>query len=134
MGGPFWARKDDGAWSVIKGEFDEGEDPIDAARREWVEETGTPAPDGELLPLGDARQKSGKRVVAWAVEAPTLEPATFVSNTFEMEWPPRSGKRQAFPEIDRAEWMPIEQARDRLVDGQRTLLDALAALLPRPTT
>lgn len=129
MGGPFWARKDAGAWSVIKGEFDPGEDPVAAARREWTEETGTPAPEGLLLALGEVRQNSGKRVHAWAIEAPGLDPSTFVSNTFEMEWPPRSGRLQLFPEIDRAEWTPIPVATERLVAGQRPLLDALIAAL-----
>lgn len=127
MGGPFWAKKDAGAWSVIKGEHEPGDDPIQAACREWTEETGTPAPHGELLPLGEVRQNSGKRVHAWAVEAPELDPQAFVSNTFEMEWPPRSGRRQQFPEIDRAEWTPIGAAAERLVAGQRPLLEALIA-------
>ena len=129
MGGPFWSRKDAGAWSVIKGEHDEGEDPVAAARREWAEETGTEPPAGELMPLGEVRQKSGKRVAAWAVEAPALDPSSFVSNTFEMEWPPRSGRTQAFPEIDRAEWMGLDVAWARLVAGQRPLLDMLADAL-----
>lgn len=127
MGGPFWARKDEGAWSVIKGEHEPDDDPIAAAVREWTEETGTPAPNGELIALGEVRQNSGKRVSAWAVEAPALDPTAFVSNTFEMEWPPRSGRTQQFPEIDRAEWMPLEAASLRLVSGQRPLLEALAA-------
>lgn len=129
MGGPFWAKKDAGAWSVIKGEFEPDEDPIAAARREWTEETGTPAPEGELLALGEVRQNSGKRVHAWAVEAPQLDPSAFVSNTFEMEWPPRSGRMQQFPEIDRAEWSAIPVAAERLVAGQRPLLQALQAEL-----
>lgn len=129
MGGPFWAHKDAGAWSVIKGEHEPGEDPILAARREWVEETATEAPAGALLELGEVRQKSGKRVRAWAVEAPELDPAAFVCNTFEMEWPPRSGRMQQFPEIDRAEWTPVSVARERLVEGQRPLLDALVGAL-----
>lgn len=127
MGGPFWAKKDAGAWSVIKGEYEPGDDPIAAACREWTEETGTPAPPGELLELGEVRQNSGKRVHAWAVEAPGLDPRAFVSNTFEMEWPPRSGRMQQFPEIDRAEWTPLALAAERLVAGQRPLLDALLA-------
>ncbi len=129
MGGPFWAKKDAGAWSVIKGEYEPGEDPIEAARREWAEETGTPAPDGELVALGEVRQNSGKRVQAWAVQAPEIDPAGFVSNTFEMEWPPRSGRTEQFPEIDRAEWVPLPLASERLVAGQRPLLDALAAAI-----
>ncbi|MBO9533530.1 MAG: NUDIX domain-containing protein [Solirubrobacteraceae bacterium] len=129
MGGPFWARKDEGAWSVIKGEHEVGDDPLEAARREWTEETGTAPPEGELVALGEVRQKSGKRVTAWAVEAPGLDPAGFVSNTFEMEWPPRSGRMQQFPEIDRAAWMPVEEAAGRLVVAQRPLLEVLAASL-----
>ncbi|MFT4033942.1 MAG: NUDIX domain-containing protein [Patulibacter sp.] len=129
MGGPFWARKDAGAWSVIKGEHELGDDPVAAARREWAEETGTPAPDGALIALGEVRQKSGKRVSAWAVEAPLLDPAGFVSNTFELEWPPRSGRLQQFPEIDRAEWMTLDVAAHRLVDAQRPLLAALTDAL-----
>lgn len=130
MGGPFWAKKDAGAWSVIKGEHDPGDDPVLAARREWVEETGTPAPEGDLLPLGEVRQNSGKRVTVWAVLAPDLVPETFVCNTFEMEWPPRSGRTQQFPEIDRAEWTPLSLAAERLVAGQRPLLEALHHALP----
>lgn len=129
MGGPFWAKTDAGAWSVIKGEHDEAEDPLEAARREWVEETSTPVPPGDWAALGEVRQKSGKRVRAWAVEAPDLDPTTFVSNTFEMQWPPRSGRMAQFPEIDRAEWMAIDAAAARLVEAQRPLLDALSGLL-----
>lgn len=125
MGGPFWAKKDAGAWSVIKGEYDPEEEPETAARREWVEETGVPVPRGELIPLGDVRQKSGKRVTAWAVEAPQLDPAELSSNTFEIEWPPRSGRRAEFPELDRTEWMPLDAAAERIVTGQRPLLDTL---------
>lgn len=126
MGGPFWAKKDDGAWSVIKGEHDEGDDPVEAARREWVEETGTQVPYGELVPLGEVRQRSGKRVNAWAVHSPRLNPDTFVSNTFKMEWPPNSGRMESFPEIDRAAWMDVETAAVKLVAAQRPLLAALA--------
>ncbi|MEH3053028.1 MAG: NUDIX domain-containing protein [Patulibacter minatonensis] len=132
MGGPFWARKDAGAWSVIKGEHEPEEDALGAARREWAEETSTTPPNGEYVELGEVRQKSGKRVSAWAVEAPELDPSAFVCNTFEMEWPPRSGRVQQFPEIDRAEWMAIEPARTRLVEGQRPLLDALLAAVGMP--
>lgn len=129
MGGPFWAKKDEGAWSVIKGEHEEADDPLEAARREWAEETGTAAPEGALLPLGEVRLKSGKRVSAWAIEAPDLDPSAFVSNTFEMEWPPRSGRREWFPEIDRAGWMDVDTATVRLVEGQRPLLASLSARL-----
>lgn len=131
MGGPFWARKDEAAWSVIKGEYDpETEDAQAAAVREFAEETGQPAPTGELLDLGEVKQSGGKRVRAWAVEAPDLDPAGFVSNTFTVEWPPRSGRQQEFPEIDRAEWMPLEVAETRLVKAQRDFAARLRAALP----
>lgn len=129
MGGPYWSGKDEGAWSVIKGEHDASEDPLLAAQREWVEETSSPPPAGELQPLGEVRLRSGKTVRAWAVKAPDLQPGTFVSNTFEMEWPPRSGKRQQFPEIDQAAWVALPQASVRLAAGQRPFLEALSALL-----
>lgn len=126
MGGPFWAKKDAHAWSIFKGEYDAGaEDALVAAGREFEEETGQPAPDGELIPLGEVRQSGGKRVIAWAVEAPELDPAGFVSNTFSLEWPPRSGKQQEFPEVDRAEWVAIGVAREKLVKGQLPLLAEL---------
>lgn len=125
MGGPFWAKKDAGAWSVIKGEYDPAEAPEAAARREWAEETGTPVPLGELLALGEVRQRSGKRVTAWAVHAPGIDAAALRSNSFEIEWPPRSGRRAEFPELDRAAWMPLTAAAERIVAGQRPLLDAL---------
>lgn len=126
MGGPFWAKKDAHAWSIFKGEYDaDVEDALDAAKREFEEETGQPAPAGELVPLGEVKQSGGKRVIAWAVEAPELDPAVFVSNTFSIEWPPRSGKQQEFPEVDRAEWVSIEVAREKLVKGQLALLDQL---------
>jgi predicted NUDIX family NTP pyrophosphohydrolase len=124
MGGPFWAAKDERAWSIPKGEIDDDEDPLAAARREFAEELGSPPPDGPAVELGQIRQSSGKRVVAWAVEA-DFDPATIVSNTFELEWPPRSGRTQAFPEVDRAAWFDLETARRKLVKGQVALLDAL---------
>jgi predicted NUDIX family NTP pyrophosphohydrolase len=124
MGGPFWARKDERAWSIPKGEYDDDEDPLAAARREFAEETGSAPPEGEALPLGEVRQSAGKRVVAWALHA-DLDPATVRSNTFAMEWPPRSGRQQEFPEIDRAEWFGLAAARRRVVKGQVPLLDAL---------
>lgn len=128
MGGPFWAKKDAHAWSIFKGEYDaESEDALDAARREFEEETGRPAPDGELVALGEVKQSGGKRVVAWAVDAPGLDPEGFESNTFSIEWPPRSGRQQEFPEIDRAEWVTVPVAREKLVKGQLGLLDALEA-------
>lgn len=128
-GGPFWAKKDDGAWSIPKGEHGDDEEPLAAARREFAEELGVAPPGGEVpQPLGEVRQKGGKLVTAWAL-AGDLDPAQVVSNTFELEWPPRSGRRQAFPEVDRAEWFGIEQARVKLLPAQVPFLDALAALL-----
>jgi predicted NUDIX family NTP pyrophosphohydrolase len=123
-GGPFWAKKDDGAWSIPKGEIDEGEDPFVAARREVAEELGA-APDGHFIPLEPVRQAGGKVVYAWAIEA-DVDPATMTSNTFQMEWPPRSGRRQTFPEVDRAAWFTIAHARSKILRGQLPLLDALA--------
>jgi len=123
-GGPFWANRDDGAWSIPKGEVDEGEDPYAAARREFAEELGATPPDGDPIPLGEVRLKSRKRVVAWALEG-DFEPAQLVSMTFETEWPPRSGQRQAFPEVDRAAWFDLDTARVKLNAGQVPLLDAL---------
>lgn len=123
-GGPLWARKDAGVWSVVKGEFEPDEDPPAVARREFAEETGHELPPGEWLDLGEVRQKSGKLVHAWAVEG-NLDPATAVSNTFEMEWPPRSGRRAAFPEVDRVEWFDLTEARHRINEGQIPFLDRL---------
>jgi predicted NUDIX family NTP pyrophosphohydrolase len=123
-GGPFWAKKDLGAWSIPKGEYEPGEDPRACALREFEEETGTRLPDDELVDLGAVTQKAGKEVTAWAARG-DLDASAVRSNSFEMEWPPRSGRRQAFPEIDRAEWFAVEQARSRLVSGQAELLDRL---------
>lgn len=125
MGGPFWSRKDERAWSIPKGELDAGEDAISAARREFAEEIGVPAPDGEYRPLGVFRYASGKTVEVFAAEAPGFDPGDITGGTFELEWPPRSGQTQTFPEIDRAEWTPLETARARLVAGQVPALDAL---------
>ena len=123
-GGPFWAKKDDGAWSVAKGLLEDGDaDPLAAAKRELAEETGFTAPGGPYRALGEVRQRSGKRVLVWAVEAPDLDPAALVSNTFEMEWPPRSGKTRAFPEVDRAAWFDLETARRKILGAQRPFLD-----------
>jgi predicted NUDIX family NTP pyrophosphohydrolase len=127
-GGPFWARKDAGAWSIPKGELDEGEDPRACARREFAEETGTQLPDGALEDLGSVRQKGGKEVRAFAA-AGDLDPATLASNTFELEWPPRSGRLQEFPEIDRAEWFGLDQARAKVNPAQVAFIDRLEALL-----
>ena len=128
MGGPYWARKDDGAWSIPKGEYGDGEDAFTAARREFEEELGSPPPDGEYHELGEVRQTNGKVVVAWAVEG-DLDADAIVSNTFELQWPPRSGRTQQFPEVDRAAWFELEAARPKLVKGQAQLLDRLAATL-----
>jgi predicted NUDIX family NTP pyrophosphohydrolase len=124
-GGPFWAKRDDGAWSIPKGEYLDDEDPQAAARREFAEELGSRLPESaELRDLGEARQKSGKVVVAYAA-AGDLDTSTVHSNTFEMEWPPRSGRRQEFPEIDRAEWFPLARAREKLLPAQAAFLDRL---------
>jgi len=124
-GGPFWAKKDDGAWSIPKGEYPDGEDPRACARREFEEETGTPLPDAaELVELGQIKQKAGKRVTAFAVEG-DLDADAIVSNTFELEWPPRSGKRQSFPEVDRAGWFSADEARVKLSSAQAELVDRL---------
>jgi predicted NUDIX family NTP pyrophosphohydrolase len=123
-GGPFWARKDEGAWSMPKGEYGPGEDPLAAARREFAEETGADAPSGDAAALGAFRQPSGKVVDAWAVEG-DFDPATLKSNTFTMEWPRRSGKMIEVAEVDRAGWFTPEEAARKLVKGQRPILEAL---------
>jgi predicted NUDIX family NTP pyrophosphohydrolase len=123
-GGPFWKNKDDGAWSIPKGEYDPGEDPLSAARREFEEETGI-APAGEFLALREVRQAGGKVVRAWALEA-DYDCAAMRSNTFEMEWPPRSGRKQSFPEVDRAAWFALDEARVKILSGQVPLLEELA--------
>jgi predicted NUDIX family NTP pyrophosphohydrolase len=124
-GGPFWAKKDAGAWSIPKGEYEEGEDPVACARREFEEELGTPAPDpAALIELGTVRQKSGKHVTAWAAPG-DLDPATVRSNTFTIEWPPRSGRMREFPEIDRAAWFGLDEAREKINPAQAAFLDRL---------
>lgn len=128
MGGPFWARKDERAWSIPKGEVEEGEEPLQTARREWTEELGLPAPGGDPVDLGEVRQRNGKRVRAFAVEG-DLDPATIVPGTFETEWPPRSGRRQAFPEVDRVAWVDPATARLKLVAAQAELVDRLEEAL-----
>ncbi len=127
-GGPFWARKDAGVWSIPKGEHDDGEDPRACALREFEEETGTPLPPAELVELGSVKQKGGKTVNAWAAEG-DLDAGSVRSNTFTMEWPPRSGRTAEFPEVDRAEWFGIEDAREKLVPAQTEFLDRLAERL-----
>jgi predicted NUDIX family NTP pyrophosphohydrolase len=128
MGGPLWARKDAGAWSIPKGELDLGEDPLAGARREFAEELGHAAPDGPVIELGEIRQKAGKRVIAFALEG-DFDPADIVPGTFELEWPPRSGRVQAFPEVDRAEWFGLDAAREKLIPAQAAFVDRLEALL-----
>ena len=123
-GGPFWAKRDDGAWSIPKGEYEDGEDPQAAARREFEEELGVAPPPGEARDLGEVRQSGGKRVRAWALQG-DLDVGAVRSNTFEMEWPPRSGTMREFPEVDRAGWFTPEDARAKLVKGQVPLVDAL---------
>ncbi len=129
MGGPFWARKDDAAWSVPKGEHEPDADALAAALREFEEEMGSPAPATDLVPLGEVRQTGGKVLTVWAAEG-DLDAGAVVSNTFALEWPPRSGRVQEFPEIDRAAWVALDRARTKLVKGQVPLLDRLLALLP----
>ena len=127
-GGPLFARKDDGAWTIPKGLVEDGEDMLAAARREFEEETGFRASSGSFVPLGEIRQKSGKRVHAWAFVG-DADPSHLKSNPFEMEWPPRSGRRQSFPEIDRVEWFSVERARAKLLEAQVELLERLLARL-----
>ena len=124
-GGPFWARRDLGAWSIPKGEHGEDEDPLTAARREFGEELGAALPDGPMIDLGEVRQKGGKLVRAWALEG-DLDPERIVSNTIPVEWPPRSGRRIEVPEVDRAGWFSLEEARERINPAQVALLDRLA--------
>jgi len=129
-GGPFWAKKDDGAWSIPKGEYHEDEDPWTVAAREFREETGfgVPASGTALSPV---KQPSGKVISAWAVEG-DLDAAAITSNTFMLEWPPKSGKQQAFPEVDRAAWFDLAAARRKILPGQRPFLDQLQQLCTRP--
>ena len=127
-GGPFFSRRDEGHWTIPKGEVDAGEELLDVARREFEEETGRPAPDGEGIELGNIVQKGGKVVHAWALEG-DLDPAVAVSNTFQIEWPPHSGRRREFPEIDRVAWFDLDEARRRLKPTQVPLVDRLAAEL-----
>ncbi|MGB2721896.1 NUDIX domain-containing protein [Rhodococcus sp. SBT000017] len=130
-GGPFWARKDDGAWSIVKGLITDGEDPWTAAQREFREEVGTDVPAGEPVELGTVTQRGGKIVTAFGVEA-DLDVSNAVSNTFEIEWPPKSGLIKSFPEVDRVEWFPVAQARTKLLVSQHPFLDALEAVVAAP--
>ncbi|HVV61259.1 MAG TPA: NUDIX domain-containing protein [Pseudolabrys sp.] len=128
-GGPFWAKKDAGAWSIPKGEYAEGEQPLAAAKREFAEELGV-MPQGECVPLGEIRQKGGKLVTCFALEG-DFDVAALVSNTFEIEWPPRSGRKSAFPEVDRAQWFTLEEARVKVLDAQKELIDRLVHAVGR---
>jgi predicted NUDIX family NTP pyrophosphohydrolase len=127
-GGPYFAGKDADHWTVLKGEVDPGDDLLAVARREFEEETGHPLPEGPAIELGEIRQKSGKRVLAWAVEG-DLDTETAVSNSFEMEWPPRSGRTREFPEIDRVEWFGLDDAREKIKAAQAPFLDRLERTL-----
>jgi predicted NUDIX family NTP pyrophosphohydrolase len=129
-GGPFWAKKDLGVWSILKGEYDEGEDPKACALRELGEELGSPPEidPATLIDLGEVRQKGGKVVQAWAVEA-DFDPATLRSNTFKMEWPPRSGREREFPEVDRAEWFEPEEAKRKINQAQAAFVDRLCEVV-----
>ena len=127
-GGPAWSRRDAGAWSIPKGEYSAGEDPLAAARREFEEELGVPAPDGEAADLGEIRQRAGKRVRAWALPG-DLDAGAIVSNTFPFQWPPRSGKWITVPEVDRADWFRLDVAREKINPGQVPLLDRLERFL-----
>lgn len=133
MGGPLWARRDERAWSIPKGEYADPEEPLEAARREFAEELGQEPPAGEVIELGELRQPSGKRIRGWAIEG-DIDPARVHSNTFQMEWPPRSGQVREFPEIDRAAWFDLESARAKLVGGQVPFIDLLAERLRLPSS
>jgi predicted NUDIX family NTP pyrophosphohydrolase len=127
-GGPFWAKKDLGAWSIPKGEYSQDEDALMAARREFQEETGFPAPSN-AVPLGELKQAGGKMVVAWAAEG-DCDPAKLVSNLCPIEWPPRSGRTIEIPEVDRAAWFSLDEARERILKSQQPFLDRLARMVP----
>lgn len=128
-GGPFWRKRDAGAWSLAKGEYGESEAPVAAARREFTEETGWNVTQ-DMRPLGEIRQAGGKYLTAFAIEA-EFEPQSLVSNSFELEWPPRSGRLQSFPEVDRAAWFSLAEARLKILPSQEPLLDRLEELLGR---
>ncbi len=123
-GGPFWAKKDLGAWSIPKGEYQEGEDALAVARREFEEELGSPAPALDAIELGELAQPSRKLITAYAIEG-DFDATTLKSNLFEMEWPPKTGRLQSFPEVDRAQWFTLEEARDKILPGQRPFIDRL---------
>jgi predicted NUDIX family NTP pyrophosphohydrolase len=123
-GGPFWARRDEGVWSIPKGEYDPQEDPLAAARREFAEELGSPPPEGPAHDLGEVRQRAGKLVRAFALEG-DLDAETITSNTCEIEWPPRSGRTLMIPEVDRAQWFGVAAAREKILPAQSELLDRL---------
>jgi predicted NUDIX family NTP pyrophosphohydrolase len=127
-GGPVWANRDAGAWSIPKGEYAGDEEPLTAARREFAEELGSAPPEGQALPLGEVRQRSGKVVTAWALRG-DFDAGAITSNTFEMEWPPRSGRRRSFPEVDRASWFSLPEAREKINAAQAALLDRLGEAL-----
>ncbi len=130
-GGPFYQRRDAGVWSIPKGEYASGEEPLACALREFAEETGQPLVPGGLIDLGEIRQRSGKIVTAWATEG-DLDAEQITSNTFLAEWPPRSGRQEEFPEVDRAGWFGLDAAAEKILDAQRPLLDRLAAALAEP--
>jgi predicted NUDIX family NTP pyrophosphohydrolase len=127
-GGPFFARRDAGAWSIPKGLLEEGEEPLACARREFAEELGSQSPDGPAIELGEIRQRNGKRVTAFAIEG-DLDAEAITSNTFTMQWPPRSGRTQEFPEVDRAGWFGLDAAREKILAAQAPLLDRLVESL-----
>lgn len=127
MGGPFWTRKDEGAWSIPKGELEPGENPLAGALREFAEELGQPPPDGPAIELGEIRQKAGKRVIAFALQG-DFDTAAIAPGTFEIEWPPRSGRRERFAEVDRVAWFDLATAQTKMVRGQAALLERLAEL------
>jgi predicted NUDIX family NTP pyrophosphohydrolase len=127
-GGPYWANNDLGSWSIAKGEYEEKENALEVAKREFLEETGC-AVDGEFIPLGQIKQPSGKIITAWALEG-DCDAGSIASNTFSLEWPPKSGRMQEFPEVDRAEWFSIDSAKERILKGQRGFLEKLEKILP----
>jgi predicted NUDIX family NTP pyrophosphohydrolase len=132
-GGPLWSKRDLGAWSIPKGEYQSDEDPLAAAQREFTEETGVQPGQPSFIELTSATQSGGKVIRAWAFEG-DADPTTIISNTFSMEWPPRSGQQQAFPEVDRAAWFLIEEAKERILKGQMPLLSELQRILSDQST